>query len=101
MIDEPGDRPDPDEPTPWALGVMITAASGAFMSCVVIGVYDVIAQQNVLLGLAAVVLVCAGVAPTAWTWRRRSVLRWPSWGLIGGLGVGSPIVAFLAAAGIG
>ena len=101
MSHDPGDLPDPDEPTPWTLGVLLASLSAVFTTCVLIGVYDVVGQTHVLLGLAAVLVVCGGVAPTAWIWRRRSVLRWPSWGAIIGLAVGLPVVVFLAAAGIG
>ncbi|GGF36212.1 DUF2537 domain-containing protein [Williamsia phyllosphaerae] len=95
------DLPDPDEPTPWTLGVLLASLSAVFTTCVSIGVYDVVAQTHILLGVAAVLVVCGGVAPTAWIWRRRSVLRWPSWGAIIGLAVGVPVTVFLAAAGIG
>ena len=101
MSYEPQDLPDPDEPTPWTLGVLLASLSGVFTTCVSIGVYDVVGQAHVLLGLAAVLVVCAGIAPTARSWRRRSILRWPSWGIITGLAVGVPVVVFLAAAGVG
>ncbi len=99
MFDRDG-LPDHDEPTPWTLGVLIAVLSGVFVTCLLIGLYDVVAQSHVLLGLAAVLVVCGGAAPTAWTWRRKPVLRWLSWGAMVGLSAGGLIVVLLAAAGV-
>lgn len=92
------DHDDTEEPTPWVPGVIVASLTAVFSVCVLVGLYDVVAQTHVLLGLAAVLVVCAGAGPTAWLWRARPVLRWPGWGAIVGLSVGLAIVVVLTAA---
>ncbi|MGZ8178740.1 DUF2537 domain-containing protein [Williamsia sp. SKLECPSW1] len=86
------------EPTPWAAGLALSAVTAVVVAGVVGGVYSVVAEAGRLLGVLAVVVVCGGVAPSAWVWRRRPVLRWIGSGALVGLAAGLVIATALAAA---
>jgi hypothetical protein len=88
----------PDEPTPWGPGVALAAVSAVLVAGVVGGVYSVVAESGRILGVLAVVVVCGGIGPSAWVWRRRPVLRWVGSGALAGLVVGLVISTALAAA---
>ncbi|MYR06603.1 DUF2537 domain-containing protein [Gordonia sp. SID5947] len=93
--------PDADrvdaEPTPWVLGLMVSAVCALFATCLLVGVYELIGGVWSWLGLAAVVVVTVGLGWTLWDLRERPVWRWIVWGSVIGLlaGFGSS-VALLA-----
>ncbi|GAA3723519.1 DUF2537 domain-containing protein [Gordonia hankookensis] len=86
-----------DEPTPWVLGLLVSAICALFATCLLVGVYELIGGVLSWLGLAAVVVVTGGLGWTLWDLRERPVWRWIVWGSIIGLlaGFGST-VALLA-----
>ncbi|GAA2053964.1 DUF2537 domain-containing protein [Williamsia deligens] len=86
------------EPTPWGPGLVLAAVAAVIAAGVVTGVYGVVAQTDRLLGVVAVVVVCGGIGPSAWVWRRRPTLRWIGGGALVGLAVGLVAATTLAAA---
>ncbi|MXP22691.1 DUF2537 domain-containing protein [Gordonia sp. HNM0687] len=83
-----------DEPTPWALGLLVTLVSAVFATLLLVGVYELIGSLVTWLGLAAVFVVSIGLGWTLWDLRDRPVWRWIVWGALIGLlaGLGSSIV---------
>lgn len=86
------------EPTPWGPGITLAAVCAVVVAGVVGGVYSVVAEAGRILGVLAVVVVCGGLGPSAWVWRRRPVLRWIGSGALIGLVAGLVIATALAAA---
>lgn len=82
-----------DEPTPWGLGLVITAASALFATLLLLGVYELIGGVAAWLGVASAGIVCIGLGWTLWELRERPVWRWIVWGFAVGLlaGFGSSI----------
>lgn len=76
---------DDREPTPWILGITVTAVFAVFTTLIVVGVYSLIGSIARFLGVAAVVVVCAGLGWTLWDLRDRPVWRWIVWGSMIGL----------------
>lgn len=89
----PADDVAPHEPTPWALGLFVTAACALFWTFVLVGVYELIGAALAWLGVLAVAVVCLGLGWTLWDLRDRPVWRWIVWGSVIGLlaGLGSSI----------
>ncbi|GAA1481318.1 DUF2537 domain-containing protein [Gordonia sinesedis] len=81
------------EPTPWALGLIVTCASALFAAFLLIGVYGLIGGIKPWLGVLAVVIVAGGIGWTLWDLRDRPVWRWLVWGALVGFlaGIGSSI----------
>lgn len=92
-----GERDPVSEPTPWVLGLIVTAAFALFATMLLVGVYELIGGLQRWLGVAAVAVVCIGLGWTLWDLRERPVWRWIVWGMLIGLlsGAGSS-VALLA-----
>ncbi|WP_244970889.1 DUF2537 domain-containing protein [Gordonia jinghuaiqii] len=76
------DEPAGTEPTPWALGIIVTAVCALFAAFVLVGVYFLIGGILRFLGIAAVVVVAGGLGWTLWEFRARPVWRWVVWGLL-------------------
>ncbi|MGV9710940.1 DUF2537 domain-containing protein [Gordonia sp. NPDC003424] len=81
------------EPTPWALGLFVTAVFALFWTFVLVGVYELIGGVEHWLGVIAAAVVCIGLGWTLWDLRDRPVWRWIVWGSVIGLlaGLGSSI----------
>ncbi|MFW0795812.1 DUF2537 domain-containing protein [Gordonia sp. CPCC 205515] len=81
------------EPTPWVLGLFVTAVCALFWTFVLVGVYQLIGAAISWLGVLAVAVVCVGLGWTLWDLRDRPVWRWIVWGSVIGLlaGLGSAI----------
>ncbi len=86
------------EPTPWGPGITLATVCAVVVAGAVGGVYSVAAEVGRLVGVLAVVVVCGGLGPSAWVWRRRPVLRWIGSGALVGLMIGLVIATALAAA---
>ncbi|MGC4935692.1 DUF2537 domain-containing protein [Gordonia sp. DT30] len=84
------------EPTPWSLGLLVSAIVMAFCALVTVGVYSLAESLARGVGLLAVVVLASASAWTLWILRFRPVWRWIVWGALSGLlaGVGSAIALF-------
>ncbi|MGW0037726.1 DUF2537 domain-containing protein [Gordonia sp. NPDC003376] len=84
------------EPTPWSLGVLVTAVSVMFCALTLVGVYTLIGGIVRWAGLVSVLVVALAGSWTLWEFRFRPVWRWPVWGSLTGLlaGLGSAIALF-------
>lgn len=81
------------EPTPWTLGLLVTAVCALFCTFLLVGVYELIGGAVRWLGVLAVAVVCVGLGWTLWDLRDRPVWRWIVWGSMIGLlaGIGSSV----------
>lgn len=84
------------EPTPWTLGLLVSAVAVAFCSLVTVGVYSLAESLAHGVGLVAIFVLAPASAWTLWDFRFRPVWRWIVWGALTGLlaGVGSGIALF-------
>jgi hypothetical protein len=87
MADHPADY-DPDEPTPWAAGVTVTAFVAVMITVVVVTLSVGLGESNHWLPLIANVVIAIGLAPSVWLTRKVRVWRWVAYGIVGGLLVG-------------
>ncbi|WP_409184761.1 DUF2537 domain-containing protein [Amycolatopsis sp. VS8301801F10] len=90
---EPPPRPDqparartPDEPTPWATGLTVSAFAAAVVIVAMLALAGTLAREtSTWLALIASLVVTGGVAPSLWLGRKVPILRWAVYGAGGGL----------------
>jgi hypothetical protein len=92
-VDDPDDLDGPveqvpDEPTPWAAGLTVSAFAGMVVMAVVISLSLGLGQTNRWLPLIANVVIAIGLAPSVWLTRNVRVWRWVAYGIVAGLAVG-------------
>jgi hypothetical protein len=86
-IDGPAEH-QPDEPTPWAAGLTVSAFAGLVIMAVVISLSLGLGQANRWLALIANVVIAIGLAPSVWLTRNVRVWRWVAYGIVAGLLIG-------------
>jgi hypothetical protein len=84
------------EPTPWVLGLIVSAFGVAFGAMLMLGLYALIGSFARWAGLVAVFIVGPAIGWTLWDFRFRPVWRWIVWGSLTGLlaGIGSAVALF-------
>ena len=82
------------EPTPWALGLIVTKVLAVFNAGLLVGINELIGDIRWWFGWLAMAIVAVGIAWTLWDLRMRPVWRWLVAGSYVGLlaGLGSGIV---------
>jgi uncharacterized protein DUF2537 len=70
----------PPEPTPWLTGLTVAAASLAVLAIAMVTLATTLAETNVLLAIAANVVITAGLLPSVWLVRRQPIWRWVAMG---------------------
>ena len=87
------------EPTPWALGLIVTTVLAVFNAGLLVGINELIGDIRWWLGWLAMAIVGVGIAWTLWDLRMRPVWRWlvagSYIGLLAGLGSGI-VLTFIA-----
>ncbi|MCQ4117989.1 DUF2537 domain-containing protein [Rhodococcus sp. FXJ9.536] len=92
----PEPRPVSGAGVPWFTGLLVTGFTAVVVAVAVIAFGTQLARINPVLAVFLELVVVAGVAPTAWRYRRTQVWRWVVYGL--GVGVLAGWVAALAGA---
>ncbi|MGX1809813.1 DUF2537 domain-containing protein [Nocardia sp. NPDC055321] len=76
------------EPTPWAIGVPVSALVAALTATGVYAFGAALAEIHPLLAALVNLVAVGGVAPSAWRWRFQPVTRWVIAGLAAGVLLG-------------
>lgn len=84
------------EPTPWVLGIIVSAVTVVFGAALLVGVYSLLGSFTRWAGLIGALVVGPAICWALWEYRFRPVWRWIVWGALTGLlaGVGSSIALF-------
>ncbi|WP_037369629.1 DUF2537 domain-containing protein [Amycolatopsis orientalis] len=93
IVVEPPPRPGqparpriPDEPTPWATGLTVSAFAAAVVIVAMLALAGTLAREtSTWLALIAALVVTGGVSPSLWLGRKAPILRWAVYGAGGGL----------------
>ena len=92
MADADDDGHVAGEPTPWALGLIVTTVLAVFNAGLLVGINELIGDIRWWFGWLAMAIVAVGIAWTLWDLRMRPVWRWlvagSYIGLLAGLGSG-------------
>ncbi|ATY15047.1 DUF2537 domain-containing protein [Amycolatopsis sp. AA4] len=84
--DQPARPPLPEEPTPWATGLTVSAFAAAVVIVAMLALAGTLAREtSTWLALIASLVVTGGVAPSLWLGRKVPILRWAVYGAGGGL----------------
>lgn len=97
MTVPPAPRPVSGAGVPWFTGLLVTGFTAVIVATAVIAFGTQLARINAVLAVFLELVVVAGVAPTAWRFRRTPVWRWVVYGM--GVGVLVGWIAALAGAG--
>lgn len=73
------------EPTPWATGLTISAASAAIVGVALLALSRGLAGNGGWVVLLANLLFAAGLAPSIWLGRATPIWRWVAYGAAGGI----------------
>ena len=74
-----------DEPTPWATGLTVTAATAVVVMIALISLSLTLAQASPLVATVTNIVVAAGLAPSVWLARGIPIWRWVALGVAGGI----------------
>lgn len=73
------------EPTPWATGGVLSAATAVLVGTALFALSDGLAARGAWSVVAANVVVAAGLAPSMWLTREIPIWRWVAYGAAGGI----------------
>jgi hypothetical protein len=85
-------RSGPDEPTPWATGLTVSAISAAVVLIAVVALVRALAEVAWWLGVIGLIVVTAGLAPSVWMARALPLWRWVSYGIAAALALSWPVL---------
>ena len=73
-----------EEPTPWGTGLTVAAFVAVLSGAAIVILSAGLVRVHPLLAVGLNIVAVGGLAPTAWGWRARPVVRW----FVLGAGVG-------------
>lgn len=73
------------EPTPWATGGALSAATAVLVGIALFALSEGLAARGAWLVVVANVAVAAGLAPSMWLTRATPIWRWVAYGAAGGI----------------
>ncbi|WP_026422943.1 DUF2537 domain-containing protein [Actinokineospora inagensis] len=89
----------PDEPTPWGVGLVVAAFTGALVLFAVVTLAATLYETTPLLAVASNLVVSAGLLPSVWLARKVPTWRWVAVGVAGGIALGWLILPFIVFGG--
>lgn len=75
----------PDEPTPWATGLTVSAVAAVTVGVALLSLSQALASNGTGYVALANLLVAAGLAPSIWLARATPIWRWLSYGAATGI----------------
>jgi Protein of unknown function (DUF2537) len=85
MIDGMLPEPGSGEPTPWATGLTVTAATTVIVGIALFSLSQALATVGPWPVVLANLLVAAGLAPSLWLGRATPTWRWVAYGATAGI----------------
>ncbi|RLK59672.1 DUF2537 domain-containing protein [Actinokineospora cianjurensis] len=94
------DAPAPEEtavaePTPWGVGLLVAAFTGALVLFSVITLALTLKETNPLLAVASNLVISAGLLPSVWLARKVPTWRWVAVGVAAGIVLGWLTLPFI------